>query len=157
MTGIPRRLSIRRRLERSSRRLISRMLMGPLALALLAPGCLGASSSGSSGGPAATHVGVLTGLVAVEGSAGGDNGGIAHLHTVKSAPVLIIGVAAGGGRIVRHSKTDPRGRFRVTLPSGRYTVDVRLSRSAPIRLSRKIVTVRPGKTVRLRFFGTARS
>jgi hypothetical protein len=53
------------------------------------------------------------------GSQIANNGGVAELRTVKAAPLVITGRTAAGRRLVRRSRTDARGRFRLGLPAGR--------------------------------------
>jgi hypothetical protein len=120
--------------------------------ALLSSGCLG----GSSATPTTTSVertGIVSGLVVIDGGAQvADNGGVAHLRTVKSARLLITGRTAAGAHLVRHSTTGKNGRFRLSLPAGRYTVAAEIFGSAPVQ-PHKVARVEAGQAVTNRITG----
>lgn len=121
--------------------------------ALFSSGCLG----GSSATPTTTSVvltGTVSGLVVIDGGATvADNGGVADLRTVRAAPLLITGRTTAGRRLVRHSRTAARGRFRLRLPAGRYTIAARIFPVAPVQPHR-IVVVRAGRSVAVTIKGT---
>ncbi len=117
--------------------------------ALFSSGCLGSSTST----PAASS-GTVSGLVVIEGgSQVASNGGVAELRTVKAAPLVITGRTTAGRRLVRHSRTDARGRFRLRLPAGRYTVAARIFPVAPVQPHRIVVVV-AGRSVAVTIKGT---
>jgi hypothetical protein len=122
--------------------------------ALFSSGCLG----GSSAAPTTTSVartGTVSGLVVIEGGGSqiASNGGIAELRTVKAAPLVITGRTTSGRRLVRRSRTDARGRFRLRLPAGRYTIAARIFPVAPVQPHRKVVVV-AGRSVAITIKGT---
>jgi hypothetical protein len=45
-----------------------------------------------------------------------------EFRTFSHAPVLVMGMTAVGGALVRHVTADARGRFAFDLPPGHYTV-----------------------------------
>jgi predicted phage tail protein len=117
--------------------------------ALFSSGCLGSSTS-----TPAARSGTVSGLVVIEGgSQVASNGGVAELRTVKAAPLVITSRTTAGRRLVRHSRTDARGRFRLRLPAGRYTVTARVFPVAPVQPHR-IVVVIAGKAVAVTIKGT---
>jgi hypothetical protein len=91
-------------------------------------------------------------LVIEGGSQIASNGGVAELRTVRAAPLVITGRTAAGGRLVRHSRTDARGRFRLRLPAGRYTVAARIFPVAPVQPHRIVVVV-AGRSVAITIKG----
>jgi hypothetical protein len=92
-------------------------------------------------------------LVALDGGATvHDNGGIAELRTVTAAPVFVIGRTATGKAVELHATTDPRGRFRLRVAAGRYTVFARIFRSTVVQPHRRVV-VRAGHAIRIQITG----
>ena len=115
------------------------------AVAVLASGCLGSSSSGSSGTTAAAATyGIVVCVVAAE--QGGHRLGedAAELDPVPATDVLITGRTTAGARVVRRSRTDANGDFRLRLPTGRYTFSAKVGPSKTVL--RRRARVRPGET-----------
>ena len=137
--------------------LMTRFSFALVGLAVLGSGCLGGSSAVSQNAAPGAKSGTLSGLVVIDGAGGqeatvADNGGIAHLYPVKAAPLVITGRTAAGKRLVRHSTTNKRGQFHLSLPAGRYTVAAQIFRSAPVQ-PHKIVVIEIGHAVRIRITG----
>ena len=82
----------------------------------LVPGCLGATSPA----PKPTRS-VVPGKVVTESGVPGASGVPAVLPS-RHAPIVVASRTAAGTRLVRRLRTDARGRFRLTLPPGGYTV-----------------------------------
>ncbi len=95
----------------------------------------------------------MSGLVVIDGGSQiASNGGVAELRTVKAAPLVITGRTTAGRRLERHSRTDARGRFRLRLPAGRYTVAARIFPVAPVQPHRIVVVV-AGRSVAITIKG----
>lgn len=110
-----------------------------LALVLSASACLGGARSGT-----------VLGVVVVEGGplpqpAQSDG------RPVDSAPLVVRGRTQSGHVLVRRLTADGRGRFRLTLPPGRYRI------TAPIfgnvRGPHRRVVVHAGRTLHVRLVG----
>jgi Carboxypeptidase regulatory-like domain len=116
------------------------------AVAALTSGCIGSSSSSSPGAgtDAAPTSGTVVGLVAVERSPTRLGENPAHLHPLADTQVLITGRTTAGARVVRRSRTDAHGDFRLRLPAGRYVVAAKVEPFAP-RFRHRVVVVRPGQ------------
>ncbi len=124
---------------------------------VLAGGLAGCSLGGGSGdsGAAGKTPGTISGLVVVEGGPpplpGQSPSGV---RRVKNAPIRITGETAAGARMVANLTSDGRGRFRIDLPTGRYTIIARIFRSAPTQPQVDSVVVNGGQTTRVRITGS---
>jgi hypothetical protein len=126
-----------------------------LATAMSVSACIGGSSAVSATSNPVARSGIVSGMVVIDGGATvADNGGIAHLRTVRAAPLVITGRTTAGRRLGRRSRTDARGRFRLRLPAGRYTIAARIFPVAPVQPHRTVV-VGAGRSVAITIKGTA--
>jgi hypothetical protein len=115
--------------------------------ALFSAGCLGASSAThrATSGPSLGTVSVQV-VIDAGGTQIASNGGVAELRTVRAAPLVITGRTTAGRGLVRHARTDARGRVRLRLPAGRYTIAARIFPVATVQPHR-VVVVTAGRAV----------
>jgi hypothetical protein len=70
--------------------------------------------------------------------------GRAPIVPAPSADLVVTGRTSAGRRLVRYVHADVRGRFRVRLPAGAYSLRPLAGSSLPAPVS-----VRPGRTTRI--------
>jgi hypothetical protein len=96
----------------------------------------------------------VAGVVVTEGGPPPSTPGASDVRPDANATVIVIGASANGRHIRRTETTDRHGRFALRLPPGTYTVSgVEFSQLPLSRQPHAIVTVEPGKPVRIRLKG----
>jgi hypothetical protein len=109
----------------------------------------GGDASSPRSGWTAYPMGTVVGRVVV-------SGGVMFPHHKKPLPATntsftFVAIPATGNMLVRHLKTDGKGRFRIDLPPGRYRVGSTFTASEPLaEAARKVMLVQAGRVVHLR-------
>lgn len=92
----------------------------------------------------------------VTGFLGTDSGPGASFHPSRFVAVLVAGETAAGTHLVRHLRTNGRGRFAVKLPPGRYRLTGLAFAASGLPLKAQpqaTISVRRGHPVHVRIVG----